>query len=231
MIVFFFLVLSPNTSFQHTMKIKKQIMFSMFLLTCIGLSLAAQQATWDGQEAGSPEIHENGTLTFRLKAPKAKEVKLTGDWMPFKGWVPGSVLMEKDEKGVWTYSTELREPELYSYAFQVDGLRVNDPNIAFLSRDIATNTNFFIIGGEQADLNKVNKVPHGSVTRRWYDSPGNQMKRRITIYTPPGYENSRKKYPVLYLLHGAKGPRDITSLLSWSLKPWMGPMKKLLQIL
>ena len=116
--------------------------------------------------------------------------------------------MDKDEKGIWTYTTEAIEPDLYGYAFIVDGLRTNDPNNAFLSRDIATNTNIFLLGGGQADLYKVNEVSHGSVTRRWYDSPGNNMKRRITVYTPPGYENSRKKYPVLYLLHGAGGDEE-----------------------
>ena len=180
----------------------------MICLALSGIGVYAQQAIGGGQEIVSPEINENGTVSFRLQAPQADEVKLTGDWLPAEGFVPGSVVMEKNEKGTWTHTTEALEPELYGYAFLVDGLRVNDPNNAFLSRDIATNTNIFIIGGEQADLYKVNEVPHGSVTRRWDDSQGNQMKRRITLYTPPGYENSRKKYPVLYLLHGAGGDEE-----------------------
>ena len=180
----------------------------MICLAVSGIGVNAQQAIGRGQEIVSPEIHENGTVTFRLQAPRAGEVKLTGDWLPAEGFVPGSVVMEKNEKGTWIHTTEALEPELYAYAFLVDGLRVNDPNNAFLSRDIATNTNIFIIGGEQADLYKVNEVPHGSVTRRWYHSPGNNMTRRMCIYTPAGYELSRKKYPVLYLLHGAGGDEE-----------------------
>jgi enterochelin esterase family protein len=65
----------------------------------------------------------------------------------------------------------------------------------------------FIVGGK-ADLYAVKKVPHGSVTRRWYDSPGIGLNRRITIYTPPGYETSKEKYPVLYLLHGMGGDEE-----------------------
>lgn len=187
---------------------KKQIIISLAFLTLLGLAALGQQAIGGGQNIISPEINEDQTITFRLQAPNADEVKLTGDWMPVEGWVPGSVLMDKDEKGVWTYTTEALEPDLYGYAFIVDGLRTNDPNNAFLTRDIATNTNIFLLGGGQADLYKVNEVSHGSVTRRWYDSPGNNMKRRITVYTPPGYENSRKKYPVLYLLHGAGGDEE-----------------------
>jgi len=178
------------------------------LMTMFTIPVCSQKAIGGAQGIVSPKIHEDNRLTFRLEAPGANEVKLTGDWMPYEGWVPGSVEMTKDEKGVWTYTTDVMEPELYGYAYLVDGLRVSDPNNAFLTRDIATNTNIFLIGGEQSELYQVNQVPHGSVTRRWYDSPGNEMVRRITIYTPPEYESSTESYPVLYLLHGAGGDEE-----------------------
>ncbi|MDX2430578.1 MAG: alpha/beta hydrolase-fold protein [Bacteroides sp.] len=177
-------------------------------LSLSGLFAYSQQARWGEEEIISPEINNNKEVTFRLSAPSAQEVKITGDWIPLEAWEPGSEVMEKDEKGTWTYTTDALEPELYSYAFLVDGLRVNDPNNAFLSRDISTNTNVFIIDGPPADLYKVNDVAHGTVSRRWYNSPGLKMKRRITIYTPPGYEESKKKLPVLYLLHGAGGDEE-----------------------
>jgi len=186
----------------------KQVLIMMMILTLNGISALAQQALWGGEQIISPEIHDNKTVTFRLTAPNASEVKISGDWMPPEGWVPGSAAMKKDESGTWTYTTGVLEPELYSYAFLVDGLRVNDPNNAFLTRDISTNTNIFIIEGGQADLYRVHDVAHGSVTRRWYDSPGLEMKRRITIYTPPGYESSDESFPVLYLLHGAGGDEE-----------------------
>lgn len=75
-------------------------------------------------------------------------------------------------------------------------------------RDVATVTNVFIIGGDRADLYKVNKVPHGTVSRMWYNSPSLGMDRRLTIYTPAGYETSGKRYPVFYLLHGAGGDEE-----------------------
>lgn len=187
---------------------KKLLILTMMYLAIPGITSYAQQALGGGQEIISPEINEDQSVTFRLKAPNASEVKLSGDWMPGEGWAPGSETMTKDDKGIWTYTTEALDPELYGYAFLMDGLRINDPNNAFLSRDIATNTNIFIVAGGQADLYRVNDIPHGSVTRRWYDSPGLGMDRRITIYTPPGYENEMKKYPVLYLLHGAGGDEE-----------------------
>ena len=188
-------------------------MKNLFLLSLVALLLclpesSAQQALGGGQDMISPEIREDQRVTFWLQAPKAEEVKLYGDWMPAKGWVPGSVAMTRDDKGLWTYTTEVMQPDLYTYAFQVDELRINDPNNAFVNRDISTLSNVFIVGGGQADLYKVNDVPHGSVTRRWYDSPGLQMSRRMTVYTPPGYESSSVSYPVLYLLHGAGGDEE-----------------------
>lgn len=168
----------------------------------------AQQALFGPAGLVSPEVKEDRTVTFRLHAPNAKEVKITGDWMPAQGWTPGAEAMTKEEKGVWTYTTKPLESDLYSYSFLVDGLKITDPNNVYLIRDVATVFNVFIVGGGKGDLYQVNKVPHGSVTRRWYDSPGNEKVRRITIYTPAGYETSQEKYPVLYLLHGMGGDEE-----------------------
>jgi len=187
---------------------KRKLIMAMALITSLTLPAAAQQALFGGTEIVSPEIHEDHSVTFRVEAPEAGEVKLSGDWMPAEGFMPGSVAMEKGENGLWTYTTEALDPELYGYAFIIDGVRTNDPNNVFVSRDIASNTNILLIGGGQADLYKVNNVPHGSVTRRWYDSPGLKMQRRMTIYTPPGYETGKADYPVLYLLHGAGGDEE-----------------------
>lgn len=186
---------------------KKLNLITLILMMSV-ISTFAQQSLFDGQEIISPEIKKDNTVVFKVQAENAKEVKLTGDWMPADGYAAGSVIMEKDDKGIWTYTTAILEPELYSYSFIIDGFKTIDPNNAFLVRDIANNTNIFIIEGGQADLYKVNDVQHGTVTHRWYDSPGNGRDRRMTIYTPPGYENSTENYPVLYLLHGAGGDEE-----------------------
>jgi len=178
------------------------------LLLIPALPVDSQEAIWGGGDITSPEIKKDNSVTFRIFAPAAKEVKISGDWMPYEGWVPGSVLMDRDVKGLWTYTTEPLAPELYSYAFLVDGMRVADQNNVYLIRDVATVTNVFIIGGEQADLYKVNEVAHGTVTRCWYPSPTADMTRRICIYTPPGYEEGDESYPVLYLLHGMGGDEE-----------------------
>ena len=179
----------------------------------IGVTMFAQQALWGTAPVVSPEIHDNNTVTFRFKAPKAVRVQLIGDFLPVqknaKFEAPGIVDLKEGQEGVWEYTTpEPLKPELYSYSFIVDGLRMNDPANVYLIRDVSTLTNVFIIGGDRADFYKVNPVPHGTVSRIWYDSPALGLERRMTVYTPAGYETSGKRYPVLYLLHGMGGDEE-----------------------
>lgn len=179
----------------------------------IGVTMFAQQALWGTTPVVSPEVHDNNTVTFRFKAPKAVRVQLTGDFLPVqknaKFEAPGIVDLKEGQEGVWEYTTpEPLKPELYSYSFIVDGLRMNDPANVYLIRDVSTLTNVFIIGGDRADFYKVNPVPHGTVSRIWYDSPALGLERRMTVYTPAGYETSGKRYPVLYLLHGMGGDEE-----------------------
>ena len=181
----------------------KRIVF--IVLNMIVCTVSAQQEQPPMQ---SPEIHADHSVTFRLKAPHAEKVQLMGDWMPARGWMPGTADMEKNEAGEWLYTTEALPSELYSYSFWVDGLRTTDPNNPFVIRDVATLSNIFIVDGERGDLYKINDVPHGTVSRRWYHSSALKMDRRITIYTPPAYETSAENYPVLYLLHGAGGDEE-----------------------
>lgn len=172
----------------------------------------AQQALWGNAPVVSPEIHENKTVTFRLRAPKAVKVQVTGDFL-----AKGVADLVENKEGVWEFTTpEPLKPELYGYTFLVDGLKINDPSNVYMIRDVATITNVFIIGGERANLFKVNDVPHGTVSKVWYDSPSLGMDRRLTIYTPAGYETSGKRYPVFYLLHGMGGDENAWSELGRS---------------
>ncbi len=176
----------------------------------------AQQALWGGGPVVSPEVHNDHTVTFRLKAPKAVTVEVTGDFLPTQKVdtpngqydAPGVAALKEGKDGVWEFTSDVLAPELYSYSFIVNGLKMNDPANVYLNRDVSTITNIFLIDGGRADLYCVNKVPHGSVTRCWYNSPTLGMERRLTVYTPAGYETSGKKYPVLYLLHGMGGDEE-----------------------
>jgi len=196
----------------------KPLFKNLFLILIIMTSIEtmAQQSLFGGQNIVSPEINADNAVTFRYYAPNADTVRITGDFLPTEKmktqWgtfdAPGKALLTKDEKGIWSLTSQVLPSELYNYSFIVDGITTTDPNNPFLVRDVASIMNIFIIGGGQADLYKVNDIPHGTVTKRWYDSPGLGMDRRITIYTPPGYEANSDKYPVLYLLHGAGGDEE-----------------------
>ena len=199
---------------------KRFLFLSAMLLVCA--MTFAQQALWGGAPVVSPEVHDNNTVTFRLKAPKAVKVQVTGDFLPtqkiktpfgeFDG--PGIADLTENKDGVWEFTTpEPLKTELYSYTFLVDGLKITDPSNVYQIRDVASVTNVFIIGGDRADLYKVNKVPHGSVSKVWYHSDVLDLDRRLTVYTPAGYETSGKRYPVFYLLHGMGGDENAWSEL------------------
>lgn len=176
----------------------------------------AQQALWGGSQIISPEINHDNTVTFRLSAPKAAKVQVTGDFLPTEKVqtpfgefdAPGTAdLTEKD--GIWEYTTaQPLSPELYSYTMIVDGLKINDPSNVYRIRDVKSVSDVFIISGERADLYSINDVPHGTISKVWYNSPTLGMDRRLTVYTPAGYEASSKEYPVLYLLHGMGGDEN-----------------------
>lgn len=196
------------------MKIQNlHIALSIFL---ISLNAIGQEALFGGQEIVSPDIHDDSSVTLRFMAPKADSVQVTGDFVPTvkintpygEMSIPGKVDLIKNELGIWSYTSKPLNPELYNYSFIVDGVKNTDPNNPFLIRDIASLNNIFIIKGTHADLYRVIDIPHGTVARRWYNSTGLDMDRRLTVYTPPGYENSTSKLPVLYLLHGAGGDEE-----------------------
>ena len=201
-----------RTKVKTARQMKTYFYCSIFLIISAIFQAPAQESMMN-EALQSPEIDEAGRVTFRLKAPDVQEVKVTGDWMPQEGYGRATAALEKGSDGVWTYTTESLPSELYWYHFIVDGVRTIDPSNAHMIRDVASVFNLFIVPGDKGDLYSVQNVPHGTVTKRWYDSPGLEKKRRMTIYLPPGYEISDQEYPVLYLLHGAGGDEEAWSYL------------------
>ena len=176
-------------------------------MLCVG-AVSAQQALWSASKVVSPQINDDNSVTFRLAAPEAQSVVVVCDYTAADGKPIGPGKMVRGEDGVWEFTTPPLKSELYSYNFIVDGVKVCDPANVYINRDVASVANIFIIDGGRGDLYRVNDVPHGSVKRCWYDSPTLGKSRRMTIYTPAGYEQGKEKYPVLYLLHGAGGDEE-----------------------
>jgi enterochelin esterase family protein len=145
----------------------------------------------------SPEIQLDKKVTFRIRAPKASEVTLRGDWM---SGAPEK--LEKDEHGVWSVTVDPLTPDFYSYAFTVDGVRTLDPANPTIKQGIASLDSMFFLSGPEADFQDNKPVPHGDVRKVWYPSTTLKEQRRMHVYTPPGYDDGAETYPVFYLLHG-----------------------------
>ncbi len=186
----------------------RHIFFTFLFLELLTCSLSAQQDLFYENPIISPEIHADHTVTFRIHAPDAEEVSVSGSLDANNGFANIAYEMKKGTDGTWTFTTPVLPSEMYRYHFTVDGVRTVDPGNAHAIRDVANISNVFLIEGSTADLYKVNDVAHGSISYKWYNSPGNDKMRRLAIYTPAGYDNSDQEYPVLYLLHGVGGDEE-----------------------
>ena len=164
----------------------------------------AQQAIFERHDTRSPQFNDDGTVTLRIKAQEAQKVSIVGDCIE-NGHAD---LTQQD--GLWSYTTKVLPAELYNYRFYVDGAEVQDAGNIERSRDVRSFMSTFIVSKEEGDcgyLYQNHNVDHGDVAHVWYDSPRLGMKRRMSIYTPPGYDKG-KDFPVLYLLHGAGGDEE-----------------------
>jgi enterochelin esterase-like enzyme len=157
-----------------------------------------------GPRVVSPEVHADKTVTFRLSAPQATEVALNGNWVDGTTF---STKMTKGQDGVWSATVGPIGEQLWWYSFQVDGVKVLDPNNGEVARDGARYDNWVMVPGPFSDSWQFKPdVPHGTVQAIWYPSPIlKQKERRMVVYTPPGYMTGKVRYPVLYLLHGGGG--------------------------
>ena len=145
-------------------------LFFLAALCLMGTAAQAQQnLSWgQGPQVASPDVHADNTVTFNLIAPEAQKVQITGDFLD----MPGVADLVKDEKGVWSLTTEALKPELYTYNMIVDGVKIIDPLNVYNIRDINNLFSVLLIGGDaRTDLYKVNKVAHGTVSKVWYESP------------------------------------------------------------
>ncbi|MGB0581438.1 MAG: alpha/beta hydrolase-fold protein [Limisphaerales bacterium] len=143
----------------------------------------------------SPTIHADRTVTFRIKAANAEKINVGGEFQ--KGRIP----LVKGEDNIWTVTTGPIAPGLYGYNFQVDGLSTLDPGNRFLKPMRSPKTSILHIpGGNVFDFDPA--IPHGTVHQHIYHSAPIKRTRELRIYTPPGYETGKDKYPLLVLQHG-----------------------------
>ncbi len=148
----------------------------------------------------SPEVNADRTVTLRFRAPGATAVDLVGEINLGKG----PQRMIKGEDGVWTVTVGPLPPEIWSYNFRVGGIEVPDPSNPSI-KPVPPGfpiSSFVEVPGATPAFYDSRPVPHGEVRIVLYESKTMGLTRSLWIYTPPGYDESKVKYPVLYLLHG-----------------------------
>jgi enterochelin esterase family protein len=183
---------------------------AIFLIT--GLALAQESTTPTakvatppppaqaarGPQVVSPEVMPDRKIVFRLLAPQAEAVKVSGGDIPDNNQ---GTPMTKGENGVWEATMGPINPGAYRYNFNVAGVPVIDPRNPSISE---SNTNVWsLVNVPGSDFMDTKEVPHGAVESVTYYSTALKRFRRMHIYTPPGYEMGKDKFPVFYLLHGA----------------------------
>jgi enterochelin esterase family protein len=129
-------------------------------------------------------VNPDHTVTFRLRAPEATAVTVSGDF------TQTAVAMTKAEDGVWSLTSAALRPAIYDYSFSVNGVRTNDPaNPLIKSGDRSSSTMFEVKGDKSAPYD-IQAVPHGTVRIDYYVSKKFDAPRMVWVYTPPGYEAS-----------------------------------------
>ena len=151
----------------------------------------------------SPEVKDDHTVTFRLKAPDAKKVMLTGGHI-LAGLGRGREPLPfvKGEDGIWTLTVGPMRPDIYVYQFNVDGINITDPSNTIAAFTAMPPYSYVVVHGDGPAYYDAKDVPHGAVTRHIYHSDVTDGMRDLYVYTPPGYD-PKKKYPTLYLLGGS----------------------------
>jgi len=173
---------------------RHQALGTSLLLVTLAASVLAQQAPAPAPNVLRPldtEVHEDGTVLFRLQAPTATRVGVYVDTMANQP----TANMTKDARGIWTGTLGPLEADIYTFAFMIDGVSVNAGQVEVV--------------GRTPEAWHPQKVPHGTVHVQWYDAKALGMLRSVYVYTPPGYERSNATLPVLYLLHGSGGAEDV----------------------
>ena len=132
----------------------------------------------------SPEVHPNGTVTFRLRAPEANAVELVGEVL--QGGPPKP--MKKDEKGIWSITIGPLPPEIWIYNFRIEGVNFADPsniNLMPRAKGLAAVSNFVEVPGDEPADYDARPVPHGEVRMILYESQVMGVNRYVWVYTPP----------------------------------------------
>ena len=171
------------------------VLIALLIATCWAQSAGSHPASTNIPGAQFPRINPDRSVTFRVQADQAQKVQLLMELGQ------STYDMVKGADGIWEVTTKPLLPGFHYYAISVDGFASNDPGsrVFFAARKEVSGLE---VPGPESDFFAVKDVPHGTVRTEWYFSKTTGQTRRIFVYTPPGYDSSSRRYPVLYLQHG-----------------------------
>lgn len=173
------------------------IIFALLILACLNINAQRPPVI------SSPEVHADNSVTFRVHAPKAQNVKLEAQFLK------SPVAMAKDSVGVWSITVAPVKPDIYPYSFWVDSIQINDPNNTLIFANENFKNSLVDVPGSTPLIHSLQNVPHGKISYQYYKSATLGTTRRLLVYTPAGFDASGKtKYPVLYLIHGGSDTEE-----------------------
>jgi enterochelin esterase-like enzyme len=176
-------------------KIKQIALVNMlFWGVCLGQSGSVRPTT-NLPDAEFPRINSDLSATFRVQADHALKVQLLMELGQ------STYDMVKGKDGYWSVTTKPLLPGFHYYAVSVDGFAANDPGsrVFFAARKEVSGLE---VPSSESEFFAIKDVPHGTVRTEWYFSKTTGETRRLFVYTPPGYDLSTSRFPVLYLQHG-----------------------------
>lgn len=177
----------------------KEKIYTLLLLILISITGNAQRAP----TLNSPEVNTDHSITFRFYSRTAQKVTLRGEFLK------GPVDMTKDTSGLWSITVPPVKPDIYPYSFMVDSVELADPNNSYIFANERFKRSIVDIPGDEPLIHALQNVPHGKISYQYYKSTTLGTTRQLLVYTPPGFDaNAKKKYPVLYLIHGGSDTEE-----------------------
>lgn len=174
-----------------------------FYLGCLMLLTGSVSLAQRPPSLSSPDVHEDGTVTFRYYSRTAQNVTLSSEFLS------KPQPLKKDTAGIWSLTVGPVDPDIYPYSFSVDGVQISDPNNPLLFANERFKRSIVDIPGKTPLVHALQDVPHGKINYRYYRSGTLDTIRRLLVYTPPGFNPLAKtRYPVLYLIHGGSDTEE-----------------------
>lgn len=174
--------------------------FYLFITSCFAFSDVAAQRP---PAISSPDVNPDHSITFRYYSRTAQNVILKGEFLK------APLALSKDTSGIWSITVPPVKPDIYPYSFMIDSIELADPNNTFIFANERFKRSIVDIPGDQPLVHSLQNVPHGKINYRWYKSATLNSTRQLLVYTPPGFDASgKKKYPVLYLIHGGSDTEE-----------------------